>query len=316
MMPAHVNIIRQLEDLPSSLRGGAVSIGNFDGVHRGHLRLCERLTAASKRVGGPAIAFTFDPHPAAILRPDEIPAPLTWLERKATLLGELGVDAVIAYPTHAALLQLSADEFFQQILVDQLGAAVIVEGPNFCFGRNREGTIQKLQELATARELQVEVVPPLEDDGHYVSSSRVRAALAEGDVAHAADLLTRWHRLRGLAARGAGRGAQLGFPTANLAELDSVAPAPGVYAGRGYCSAGAYAAAIHVGPIPTFDDPAARVEVHLIGHTGDLYGERVEVDFYAHVRDIRAFASPEELKQQLHNDVSAAAEIAAQRSSP
>src|SRR4029079_7576039 len=136
-----MHIIRKLADLPAAARGGAVSIGNFDGVHLGHVAIVRRLLERAAGVGGAAIVFTFDPHPVRLLRPDQCPPPLTWTERKAELLAAQGVDWIVAYPTDEALLRLSAADFFQQIVVDKLAARALVEGPNFYFGHNREGTI-------------------------------------------------------------------------------------------------------------------------------------------------------------------------------
>src|SRR6476619_7071691 len=145
-----MHIIRNLEMLPVASRGGAVAIGNFDGVHRGHVAIVRRLLERANAVGGPAIVFTFDPHPVQILRPEQCPPPLTWTERKAELLAAQGVDWVVAYPTDEALLQLSAADFFQKIVQDSLSARALVEGPNFYFGHNREGNVTRLGELARA----------------------------------------------------------------------------------------------------------------------------------------------------------------------
>ena len=146
-----MKLLRDLADLPATLRGGAVAIGNFDGVHLGHARIVERLLASAQAVGGPAIVFTFDPHPVRLLRPDQAPPPLTWTDRKAELLAELGVDTTIAYPTDEALLQLSPAEFFDTIVRNSLHAHSMVEGPNFFFGHHRSGNIQMLRELVRRR---------------------------------------------------------------------------------------------------------------------------------------------------------------------
>src|SRR6188472_1069989 len=142
-----MHIIRNLDALPEAARGGAVSIGNFDGVHRGHLAILNRLLERAETVGGPAIVFTFDPHPVRLLRPDQSPPPLTWTERKAELLSAQGVDWIVAYPTDEALLELSAVQFFDTIVRGELAAKALVEGPNFFFGHNREGTIERLNQL-------------------------------------------------------------------------------------------------------------------------------------------------------------------------
>src|SRR6478735_1633429 len=177
-----MHIIRDLNVMPVEALGGAVSIGNFDGMHRGHVSIVERLLERAAHVAGPAIVFTFDPHPVRLLRPEQCPPPLTWTERKAELLAAHGVDWLVAYPTDEALLQLSAAQFFRQIICDALAARALVEGPNFYFGHNREGTIARLSELAKSAGMTLDVVPPIEVDGGLVSSSRVREFIRAGDV--------------------------------------------------------------------------------------------------------------------------------------
>lgn len=304
-------IIRHLEQLPPSARGGAVAIGNFDGVHLGHRRIVEQLLQRSREVNGPAVVFTFDPHPVRLLRPHESPPPLTWTERKAQLLKELGVDWIVAYPTDQELLQLSAQEFFSQIVVDALAARAMVEGPNFFFGHNREGNVELLRNLTMAAGMSLDVVKPVELDGDLVSSSLCRKRISEGDVAAAARMLTHPYRIRGMVTHGAGRGAQLGFATANLEAIDTLLPAPGVYAGLAWKSGQAgWPAAINIGPNPTFGEHALKVEVHLIDREESLYGEPLEVEFLAKLRDVMTFQSTEQLVAQLHADVAEARRIA------
>jgi riboflavin kinase/FMN adenylyltransferase len=314
-----VKLVRRLSQLDDSLRGGqlrggAVAIGNFDGVHWGHARIVERLVESARRSGGPAIVFTFDPHPVRLLRPNDAPPPLTWTDRKAELLGALGVDAMIAYPTDEALLKLAAEEFFQKIVVDALAAKAMVEGPNFRFGRNRTGTIESLEKLCNSAGVSLEIVAPIERDGDYISSSRIRRLIADGAVGQARTMLTEPYRIRGMVAHGAGRGVTIGFPTANLEAIDTLLPADGVYAARARTSGGRmngdgatfYPAAVNVGPNPTFGEHAKKVEAHLIGFEGSLYGEPLELDFLTRLREITRFAGIEELKEQLNRDVEAA----------
>ncbi len=305
-----MRLLRTLEDLSSDLRHGAVAIGNFDGVHLGHARLVERLEAQARDSGGPAIVFTFDPHPARLLRPDEAPPPLTWAERKAELLTELGVDAVIAYPTDEALLEMPAEEFFDHIVCGQLGARAMVEGPNFRFGRDRVGDVQLLTTLCERADVTLEIVEPLTEGSDYVSSSLIRERIRVGDVDTAREMLTRPYRVRGLVTHGARRGASIGFPTANVEAIDTLLPGPGVYAGRGTTVDDTWPAAINIGPNPTFGEHALKFESHLIGFRGSLYGQPLEVDFLARLRDIHPFGSVDELKRQLASDVKAAREIA------
>jgi riboflavin kinase / FMN adenylyltransferase len=315
--------------MPSSVRCGAVTIGNFDGVHRGHAVLIDRLVARARALGGPAVVFTFDPHPAQLLYPESVPPPLTWTERKAELLGALGVDFVIACPAERAILSLSPEEFFEQILCAQLAVRAIVEGPNFFFGRNRSGSIESLQQLCDRAGVPLEVVEPVLADGVCVSSSRIRELIQAGNVGAADDLLTQPYRVHGLVVRGAGRGSQIGFATANIEPVGMVLPPPGVYAGRAWLrdleqdelrptaepasSRAAYVAAIHIGPNPTFGENRVKFEVHLVGYHQPLYGEMLAVDFFDRLRDIRPFGDVAELQQQLRRDVEAACHIAEHR---
>lgn len=305
-----MKLIREAADWPDSLKQGSVTIGNFDGVHRGHARIITELLARAHSVGGPAIVLTFDPHPVRLLRPDAAPPPLTWTERKAEILAGLGVDAMIAYPTDEALLSLSPQEFFSQIVLERLAARAIVEGPNFFFGRQRAGDVRLLGELCAAADVSLTVVEPLQSDGGFISSSRVRELIRVGDVAAAGRMLTQPYRIRGLVTHGAARGARLGFPTANVAAIDTLLPAAGVYAGRAVIDGAEWPAAINLGPNPTFGEQVLKVEVHVIGFSGVLYGRTLEVDFLDRLRDIRAFASVEELLGQLARDVAAARRIA------
>ena len=305
-----MKLFRSLEHLPARLRGGAVSIGNFDGVHHGHARIVQRLLTKAAAVQGPAIIFTFDPHPVRLLRPHEAPPPLTWTERKTALLGDLGIDAVIAYPTDEELLSLSPQAFFDRIVRDALQAKAMIEGPNFYFGHKRAGDIALLKTLCQSAGLSLEVVEPLVEGGEFVSSSRIRQMIQQGDVAGAASKLTQPYRIRGLVTHGAGRGHKIGFATANVEAIDTLLPALGVYAGRAITTTQSWPAAINIGPNPTFGEHALKVEVHLIGFEGTLYGQPLEVDFLARLRDIQPFGSVDALKAQLASDVAAAARIA------
>ncbi|HEX4129835.1 MAG TPA: bifunctional riboflavin kinase/FAD synthetase [Pirellulales bacterium] len=301
-----MKIIRHLDRIPPELRGGALAIGNFDGVHRGHARLVERLIDHARRLQGRSIVFTFDPHPVRLLRPASAPPPLTWTDRKAQLLAALGLEAMIVYPTDEALLALGPREFFDHIVRDKLDARAMVEGQNFFFGHDRQGTIDVLRRLTAEVSMPLEVVPPIEIDGQVVSSSLVRSLISAGEVDHARRLLTEPYRIRGMVTHGAGRGNRIGFPTANVDAIDTLLPGLGVYAGRAYVTGGRWPAAINVGPNPTFGVHTLKVEVHLIGFDRPLYGEALEVDFLSRLRDIQTFDSVEALKRQLREDVAAA----------
>ncbi|REJ70150.1 MAG: bifunctional riboflavin kinase/FAD synthetase [Planctomycetota bacterium] len=306
-----MRLLQSLEELSDVGRGGALTIGNFDGVHRGHANIITRLRERAAAVGGPALVFTFDPHPVRLLRPDEVPPPLTWTDRKAELLAGLGVDTMIAYPTDMALLKLTAAEFFQRIVCELLDAKAIVEGPNFCFGRDRQGDVAALAELAEEAGISLDIVDALVVDGETVSSSRIRRSIATGDVDTARRLLTEPYRIRGMVTHGVGRGHEIGFPTANLEAIDTLLPGEGVYAGWGYHDNQRSVAAINIGANPTFGEGQLKVEIHLVGWQKPLYGRPLEVDFLARLRDVQRFESVEQLVAQLTADVAQAETIAA-----
>jgi riboflavin kinase/FMN adenylyltransferase len=286
---------------------GALTIGNFDGVHRGHAHILRQLIHQAQYHCQPAVVFTFDPHPVRLLRPEAAPPPLTWLDRKVTLLSELGVDAVIAYPTDQALLRLRPEEYFHTIIHGRLRTRTVVEGPNFCFGKDRAGDIDTLARLCRQAGIALNIVEPVRCGADYISSSRIRKAIAAGDVDHANQMLTRPYRIRGMVTHGAGRGDSLGFPTANLEAVDTLLPGPGVYAGKAHIDQRDWPAAVNVGPNPTFQEAARKVEVHVIGFRGNLYGQPLEVDFVRRLREIQRFGSVEELQAQLRRDVELAA---------
>ncbi|MCA9164062.1 MAG: riboflavin biosynthesis protein RibF, partial [Planctomycetales bacterium] len=273
--------------------------------------IIERLKAQAAKVGGPAVVFTFDPHPVRLLRPEAAPPPLTWTDRKAELLAELGVDAVIAYPTDRALLALTAAEFFQRIVREALAARAVVEGPNFYFGRDRQGNTETLRQFCQDADVALDIVTPIVAGESFISSSRIRDCVARGDVDEARRLLTRPYRIRGLVTHGARRGNTIGFPTANIAAVDTLLPGEGVYAGRAYVDEAVIPAAINIGPNPTFSEQQLKVEAHLLDYSGSLYGRTLEVDFLARLRDTRPFASVDALVQQLQHDVGETRVIAA-----
>ncbi|MFH5804785.1 bifunctional riboflavin kinase/FAD synthetase [Alienimonas sp. DA493] len=296
--------------VPPEARGGLLSVGNFDGVHRGHAAILSELKRLAKKRGVPAVAVTFDPHPVAVLRPEFTPALLTTHERRAELLRAGGADAVVRLPVDRNLLAHTAGQFFERVLLGAFGAVGVVEGGDFRFGKDRVGDVSTLRRWGRPHGWTVETVEAVTVDGAPVSSSRIRGLIAEGAVAEAARLLGRPHRLAGTVVSGEGRGRTLGFPTANLAKLDVLPPAPGVYAGRATVDGRNYPVALHLGPRPTFDAGPPTAEAHLLDFSGDLYGRRLAVDLLDRVRGVRAFENAEELKRQVLADVSAARRIA------
>lgn len=295
----------------------AVAVGNFDGVHLGHAALAARLRAAADRLGTPAVALTFDPHPASLVRPGAAPVPLTTPARRAELLLGLGLDAVLVQPVDRGFIGLSAGDFYRGVLRGRLRAAVLVEGPDFRFGARRAGDVALLRGLCAADGVGLEVVDPVVVAGETVSSSRIRALVAAGDVRAANGLLAAPFRTRGTVVAGARRGTAIGFPTANLAGIATLVPGPGVYAARAHVPGGdPHAAAVHVGANVTFGATEPTVEVHLVGFAGDLYGGALDVDFLERLRETRRFASAPDLAAQLARDVDAAVAVVRREPAP
>lgn len=301
-----MQIIRDINNLPANLLGGAVSIGNFDGVHLGHARIIGQLKKLATEITAPVIIFTFDPHPVRLLRPDQVPPPLTWTKRKAQLLRRLEVDAMVVFPTNEQILSLSPQQFFDQIVCGRLQTRAMAEGPNFFFGHQRTGNIDTLRSLCKAKQIPLKVVDPVRDADDFISSSRIRKAIQAGDVDTARRLLTEPYRIRGMVTHGASRGSKIGFPTANLDAIDTLVPATGVYAGRAIYQGQNFAAAIHVGPNPTFGDDEKKVEAHILDFSENIYGDPLEVDFLTRLRDIQPFDGVESLEKQLTLDVARA----------
>jgi len=297
-----MKVYRGIDDT-AECRNGYVSIGNFDGVHRGHQSMIAALGRSAARHGAPALIFTFDPHPIALLRPGQSPPPLSTTERKLELLSQYPVDAVLVYPTDQALLHLSPRDFFDRIIVGRLQARGLVEGPNFFFGHDRAGNIDTLGNFCSAARMELEIVPPVTVGDHLVSSTEIRRLIADGNVREAAGLLGYTYRVSGTVVRGAERGQSIGFPTANLEGIRTVLPRDGVYAGRVQVGSTWYAAGINLGPNPTFADQERKLEAHLIDFSGDLYGTRIALEFIDRLRDTRRFENVERLKAQLAIDI-------------
>jgi len=300
------------EPVPADWRGGVLSFGNFDGVHRGHAAILATARRLATELNSRVVAVTFDPAPAALLRPQHPFPPLTTIPERAALLRAAGADHVVVFRTSRNLLDLSPAEFYEQVIVRSFAALGVVEGISFRFGKDRAGTDETLRQFGELWGIATVTCVPILHRGRPVSSSRIRAAVQKGDVREAAAMLGRAYAIEGAVVSGAGRGRELGFPTANLAEIATLVPASGVYAGRaGTGPAATHPAAIHVGAALTFGEETAAVEVHLIGFSGDLTGERLRVEFFERLRDSRRFDSADALRRQLEEDVREASRIVA-----
>ena len=303
-----------LDDVPDDWGPSVVTIGVFDGVHRGHQRIVARATAAAAELGLPVVVVTFDPHPDEVVRPGAHPPHLGTARQRAELLAGLGVDAVCVLPFTREFSELGPDEFVHAVLVERLHAVRVVVGEDFRFGYRAAGDVALLAELGEKYDFTAEGVPLLADDGVRISSSEIRERLTAGDVVAAARDLGRPHRVEGVVVRGQRRGRALGFPTANLETPPYTAiPADGIYAGwlvsldPGGREQERWPAAISVGTNPTFDGTERSVEAHALDRDDlDLYGTHVAVDFVARLREQVRFGSVDELVAQMHRDVDAA----------
>ncbi|WP_214106386.1 bifunctional riboflavin kinase/FAD synthetase [Acrocarpospora catenulata] len=303
-----------LPEVPGDWGRSVVTIGVFDGVHRGHVGLVGRAVALARELGVSSVAVTFDPHPDEVIRPGSHPPQLTQERRRTELLAELGVDAVLVLPFTLEFSRMSPDEFVQTALVDRLHAAGVVVGENFRFGHKAAGDLETLRTLGEKYDFFAEGVP-LVSNGETISSTMVRERLAEGDVTGAAAALGRPHRVEGVVVRGHQRGRALGFPTANVESPRYTAiPADGVYAGWLQVTQSPspyqgerWPAAISIGTNPTFAGVERTVEAYALDRDDlDLYGAHVGVDFSARLRDTLRFDSIEALVEQMGADVAEA----------
>ncbi|MEU6822240.1 bifunctional riboflavin kinase/FAD synthetase [Streptomyces atriruber] len=306
---------RGLEDIPQDWGRSVVTIGSYDGVHRGHQLIIGRAVEHARELGVPAVVVTFDPHPSEVVRPGSHPPLLAPHHRRAELMAELGVDALLILPFTTEFSKLSPAEFVVKVLVDKLHARMVVEGPNFRFGHKAAGNVDFLAELGGTYDYEVDVIDLYVSGeaggGEPFSSTLTRRLIAEGDVTGAAEILGRPHRVEGVVVRGAQRGRELGFPTANVETLPHTAvPADGVYAGWLHVEGEAMPAAISVGTNPQFDGTERTVEAYAIDRVGlDLYGLHVAVDFLAFVRGQAKFDSIESLLVAMADDVKRCREL-------
>lgn len=291
--------------LPPDVTATVVTVGTFDGVHRGHRHVLDRLVARGKALGLRTVLVTFEPHPLEVVNPAAAPLMLTLGEEKREVLAESGIDYLAVVPFTPALARYAAQEFVTHVLRERFNMEYLLMGYDHGFGRNREGDVEVLQALGAREGFRVEVVPPVSiGDGRPISSTSIRRAVAGGDLERAAHGLGRPYALGGRVVPGAARGRGLGFPTINLAPPSprKLLPPQGVYAVRVQTPGGAHGGMLNLGPRPTFGDPSVGVEAHLFDTSGDWYGAWVRVDFIARLRDTQKFASPAALVEQLRRD--------------
>jgi riboflavin kinase/FMN adenylyltransferase len=324
-----VQVFTDLSQVPGGFGPSVVTIGNFDGVHRGHQAVLGRIVELARADGHVAVAVTFDPHPSLVHRPDTAPELLTGMRDRLELLDAIGLDAVLVVEYTPDFAAQTPEEFVTRWLVEGLGARTVVVGHDVRFGKDNSGTLATMVELGGTHGFEVVAiddvggsVPASDGERQRWSSSAVRALLAEGDVAQAAEVLGRPHRVRGTVVHGDARGRELGFPTANLGGIAGMVPADGVYAGRlvrpellatdpGHPDT-RMPAAISIGTNPTFDGVERRVEAYVLDRDDlDLYDEEVVLELVERLRPTQRFDGIEPLVAQMHDDVARAREILA-----
>ncbi len=305
--------LRDLSEL--KLKASDLTIGSFDGVHRGHQHLIQALVKSSQISGRPSVVLTFFPHPSVVLRGRKPSFYINTPEEKAELLGKLGIDYVLTQTFDLALSQVTAIEFLDRLQVN-LGMHSLWVGGDFALGHNREGNRTFLQAAAVERGFDLRIIEPLKIDGEVVSSTRVREALRSGSVSQVEAYLGRPFALPGQVVRGVGRGRRLGIPTANLRIWDERAyPRTGVYACMAAWKGGSAQAVTNIGYRPTFEEDGGppTIEAHLLDYEGDLYDKEVELTFYARLRHEQRFSGPEALLEQIQEDIQNAREVLAAR---
>ncbi len=291
--------------LPSDGRGAVVTVGTFDGIHRGHWAVLQEIRRRARETGRRSVLLTFHPHPLRIVRPEHAPPLLTTPVEKKEILVETGLDYAVFLTFTPTLSRYEPERFVREILVGRLGVEELVIGYDHGFGRGRSGDVDTLRKLGGELGFAVDVVEPVTAADGPVSSTAIRDAIAEGRMREATDQLGRPYSVRGVVVRGDGRGKQLGFPTANLrvSNGDKLVPPAGIYAVRGVLRTGTHDGALHIGPRPTFRGSPPTVELHLLEFDGDLYGEAVRVDFVQRLREVRPFESADALIRQMEADV-------------
>lgn len=289
--------------MPESLRGAIIALGNFDGFHRGHQAVAGEAIAWARAEGRPAIIATFDPHPVRFFAPDAPPFRLTTLDQRQELFAAAGADAMLVFGFDAELAATTADSFVRDLLVGRLGAAGVVTGEDFTFGKGRGGNVAVLKELGAPLGMAARAVGAVSEEGDVVSSSRIRDALKAGDCGLATHLLTRPFAIRGVVEHGAKLGRSIGYPTANLKLGNYLRPAYGIYAVTGLLPGGRLVhGAANLGIRPSFDPPIELLEPFFFDFSGDLYGQEIEVALHHYLRPEAKFDSLEALTAQMEAD--------------
>jgi len=303
-------IIKDLAELQTPLTNPVLTIGNFDGVHRGHLALFERVKIRARAVGGTSVVMTFQPHPIKIMKPEIAPLLITPTEQKVTLIARAGIQTIICLTFDETFAAISAEDFVRDILVGTIGVKELVVGYDYSFGRNRTGNIELLRRVGKDLRFQLHVVEPVLIGNRIVSSTSIRELVSEGELAEAKRLLGRDYQICGSVVKGKNRGGRLlGFPTANLQVVDELTPKEGVYAVRVLLNNHIYDGVTNIGHNPTFGQGPLSIETHILDYSGNLLGRVIRINFIQRLRAEKTYKSIEDLARQIDLDIKAAREL-------
>lgn len=305
-----MNIIYDLDELKRPLRNPVLTIGIFDGVHRGHLVLFDKLKERAKAIGGQSAVMTFEPHPVKVMKSGNGPPLITPIKQKLELISNAGIDVIFCLTFTPQFASISAEDFVQDILADKLGIREIVVGYDYAFGYKRQGNITLLREMGDKLGFKVHVVEPVHLEGALVSSTSIRKLVKEGNFSEAKKSLGRDYQICGTVVKGKNRGGKLlGFPTANLKLIDELIPKVGVYAVAAVINDKTHYGVTNIGYNPTFGDDALSVETHLLDFSGDILGKTIKVNFFHRLRDEKTFRNAKELSDQIAQDLKRAREL-------
>jgi riboflavin kinase/FMN adenylyltransferase len=298
------HMILELEALHGPLINPVLTIGNFDGVHRGHLALFEKVKARATAIGGQSVVMTFDPHPLRVMKPGNGPPLITPTEQKLRLVEEAGIEVIVCIPFNKTFAAISAESFVEDILVGRLGIREIVVGYDYSFGHNRRGNIGMLREMGRDLGFLVHVVEPVRIKDTLVSSTTIRRLVEQGDLPTTQVLLGRSYQISGTVVKGKNRGGRLlGFPTANLRPVDTLIPKRGVYAVTVLVDGRLHDGVTNIGYNPTFGDAPLSIETHILDFSGDLLGKTMKVNFIQRLRDEKTYPDVEALAAQIALDI-------------
>lgn len=305
-----MSVITDLNELEKPLKNPVLTIGNFDGVHKGHLALFDKVKSIARDIEGQSVVMTFEPHPIKVVKPGNGPPLITPVEQKLKLIAASGIDVILCLPFNMEFAAISANDFVNELLVNKIGVKEIVVGYDYSFGAGRQGNIEFLKKMGGDLGFKVHVVAPIHLNGTLVSSTSIRNLVKEGNLPEAKRLLGRDYQITGIVKPGMGRGGKmLGFPTANLTPVDELIPKKGVYAVKAYIHDKEYNGVCNIGVNPTFGGTALSIETHVLDFSDDIVGEKFTIRFMRRLRAEKTFKSKEELADQIKNDVIKARKI-------